>query len=39
MSNKKKNGREKHQLEKILLATAILQLVEIVIEIIKNLIE
>lgn len=39
MSKKKKNGRKKHTLEKILLATAILELIEILIEIIKILIE
>lgn len=39
MSRKKKNGRKKLSLEKILLATAILNLIEILMEIIKILIE
>lgn len=39
MGKKKKNGHKKHPVEKILLATAILNLIEIVMEIINKLIE
>lgn len=39
MGKKKKNGHKKHSVEKILLATAILQLIEMLMEIIKTLIE
>lgn len=39
MSKKKKNGRKKHTVEKLLLATAILELIEVLMEIIRALIE
>ena len=39
MGKKKKSGNKKHSLEKILLITATLELIEILMEIIKVLIE
>lgn len=39
MSGKKKSSRKKPTLEKLLLATAILNLIEALIEIIKKLLE
>lgn len=39
MSGKKKSGREKLPVEKVLLATAILNLIEALIELVRKLIE
>ena len=39
MSRKKKNGHKKHTVEKILLATVIIQLVQAVVELITKLLE
>ncbi len=39
MGKKKKSGRKKHTLEKVLLATATLQLIQSLIDLIRKLIE
>lgn len=39
MSRKKKNGRKNHTLEKLVLATAVIQLIQAVIELITELLE